>query len=911
MASTESLVFDLLVRDSASAGLNSIGKAADGASRNTDALTARLNELSRKSVEARVRLAGDKEALASLDKMDARLISLDRRVASPNLKVDGAARAIAEISAVDLEMDRLGGKGGSAEKAGLSLSSLSGAVMPALIGAGVALSPVIATVAAGVGGLGAAAYGTVSPILAAAQATGGLQANMKTLSPVQQQMARELLGLEGTASAFSRSLQPQVVKLWGDGLRVAGGVLHDIQPAAKGAGDGLHSVLDNINAQLQTQQWRDFFTFMGQTAGGDIRLLGDNLTTFMALLPQLLTDLQPMAVALLHVTDAGGKVLGFFQQAERASFPWLALQNKSATGGDAVATALAAAAAATARLGRATVTAAPQVGTLSGDVAILGTTTSQSALALQAYSDEWAIFVGKSVGNQQAVLNVTAAFEAFAKTVHQSGRASTAAQQAFLGIFTAIGSGLDALHKNGASVSQLNDFYTTSIARLGKLHGLTPAQRADVQGLTKDYVAWASSVTGLSGNTVKAAGVIRQDFLTALSLTHKLAPSARADADALAASILKTGTNSRATATDRAKLIRDLEKSGLSAFQAKADVLGFQSQIDKLRGKAVHVDLVTSGHGQIIISGTGINTRTINTATGQVRGPGGHTLAAGGIVPGGYSRTDNQLAWVRSGEGVLQPGAVAALGGPAFIHRANALYGDVPVRGHFAAGGVVGRVAAAEGSMGTAQAQWGQLAAQALAASAVQASMKAAAAAASSGGGSVARWAPLILQALAMLGQSSANLGAVEHRMAQESGGNQYAINLSDINARRGDPSRGLMQVIGATFARYRSYNLPDDIYNPLANIFAGLNYAVNAYAPRPLSSVMLQAGGYDAGGYLPPGLSLAWNGTGRPEPVGPAAGATYVINVAVMPGGEAEAGRVIVEKIRAFEKRSGKGWRS
>src|ERR1022692_1896123 len=120
-----------------------------------------------------------------------------------------------------------------------------------------------------------------------------------------------------------------------------------------------------------------------------------------------------------------------------------------------------------------------------------------------------------------------------------------------------------------------------------------------------------------------------------------------------------------------------------------------------------------------------------------------------------------------------------------------------------------------------------------------------------------------------MLRQSSANLGAVEHRMAQESGGNPRAINLTDINYRMGDPSRGLMQTIMSTFMKYRSFSLPNNIYNPEANIFAGLNYAVNAYAPRSLSSVMLQAGGYDQGGYLPPGLSLAYNGTGKPEPVG------------------------------------------
>ncbi len=118
------------------------------------------------------------------------------------------------------------------------------------------------------------------------------------------------------------------------------------------------------------------------------------------------------------------------------------------------------------------------------------------------------------------------------------------------------------------------------------------------------------------------------------------------------------------------------------------------------------------------------------------------------------------------------------------------------------------------------------------------------------GGAGVARWAPVILRALGMLGQDSSNLGAVEHRMSQESGGNPRAINLTDINARRGDPSRGLMQVIGATFARYRSFALSSSIWDPMANTFAGLNYAVNspAYRGRPLASVMMQPGGYSRG---------------------------------------------------------------
>ena len=65
----------------------------------------------------------------------------------------------------------------------------------------------------------------------------------------------------------------------------------------------------------------------------------------------------------------------------------------------------------------------------------------------------------------------------------------------------------------------------------------------------------------------------------------------------------------------------------------------------------------------------------------------------------------------------------------------------------------------------------------------------------------------------------------IEH----ESSGNPNAINNWDSNAQAGDPSRGLMQVIGTTFDEYK---LPghDDIYNPVDNIVAGVRYALARY---------------------------------------------------------------------------------
>jgi hypothetical protein len=69
---------------------------------------------------------------------------------------------------------------------------------------------------------------------------------------------------------------------------------------------------------------------------------------------------------------------------------------------------------------------------------------------------------------------------------------------------------------------------------------------------------------------------------------------------------------------------------------------------------------------------------------------------------------------------------------------------------------------------------------------------------------------------------------------------------------------------------------------------------------------------GFDNGGYLQPGLTLAYNGTGAPEPVGRTAGSTYNINVYPAPlAHPRDVGREVVAAIRAFEQGSGKGWRS
>ena len=139
-------------------------------------------------------------------------------------------------------------------------------------------------------------------------------------------------------------------------------------------------------------------------------------------------------------------------------------------------------------------------------------------------------------------------------------------------------------------------------------------------------------------------------------------------------------------------------------------------------------------------------------------------------------------------------------------------------------------------------------------------------------GSGVQRWSNVALQALAMLGQPAGLLPNVLRRMNQESGGNPAIVNTTDSNWQAGTPSVGLMQVIGPTFARWAGpfagtgpflYGVST---NPLANVFAGLNYAEHAYPS--LQYAMDKPGGYDSGGLLPPGLSTVYNGTRQPEAV-------------------------------------------
>jgi hypothetical protein len=140
------------------------------------------------------------------------------------------------------------------------------------------------------------------------------------------------------------------------------------------------------------------------------------------------------------------------------------------------------------------------------------------------------------------------------------------------------------------------------------------------------------------------------------------------------------------------------------------------------------------------------------------------------------------------------------------------------------------------------------------------------AASGSHGGAGVARWAGTVGKALTMLNLPQNLAGDVLYQMQTESSGNPNIINTWDSNARAGHPSQGLMQVIPSTFGQYHVAGTSWNILDPLANIAAALNYAKHNKGFGSGKGQIGSGHGYDTGGWLPTGVTMTMNNTGRPE---------------------------------------------
>ena len=120
-------------------------------------------------------------------------------------------------------------------------------------------------------------------------------------------------------------------------------------------------------------------------------------------------------------------------------------------------------------------------------------------------------------------------------------------------------------------------------------------------------------------------------------------------------------------------------------------------------------------------------------------------------------------------------------------------------------------------------------------------------------GGGAEQWMPVIVAGLRRMGLPESLAGITRDQIDIESGGDPNARNGWDINAKNGDPSIGLLQVIRSTFTAMRRLfpeandGLPDDQRHPLANIVAALGWTVHKYGGP--QNIWPTRAGYATGG--------------------------------------------------------------
>lgn len=264
-------------------------------------------------------------------------------------------------------------------------------------------------------------------------------------------------------------------------------------------------------------------------------------------------------------------------------------------------------------------------------------------------------------------------------------------------------------------------------------------------------------------------------------------------------------------------------------------------------------------------------------------------FAGGGILPGYSPGRDNMLGRLPSGrvvglsggEGILVP-ELARMLGPGLINSANAAASGgrrsqyTGKRGGYDVGGIAGDISdladaasdplgaltnAVNGLMpgmpGDKNTQWIQTIARIpahlveLLASSFGDMMGAA------GGNHAPPAAPAqvldwIRAAERLVGVGEEWTGPMSVLVMRESGGRVDAVNTTDSNAARGDPSKGLAQTIGGTFRAYhRPEDGPADPFNPVSNLAAAMRYIQAQYGTIfkvQQANPNMPAHGYDTG---------------------------------------------------------------
>jgi hypothetical protein len=406
----------------------------------------------------------------------------------------------------------------------------------------------------------------------------------------------------------------------------------------------------------------------------------------------------------------------------------------------------------------------------------------------------------------------------------------------------------NALGPGTVTLKSLNQWIGTNSTSLGNMNNIIGQSTIKAGGLNSVLSTTLSSMEAIATLQSHGGQQAWNTFATDVETGNtKSAAFKKATQDVMAQLLIQS--NNSLPAAQRAFINYAEQGLGLTKTQAdnlwKQDLPGLQKEIDSLHGKNVNVGVTATAQGTLNAISHLPGASPTDSALVFTGSPA--AAAAGMKVVGGTPGKDSVLLAAMPGEVVVPVPLVEA---GAIDH----LKGMIP---GFAAGGMVNLDGPGQWSA-TQEGSWGTSTVNAWAQATKSAFNKAAAIAAqvANVGSGVARWTSLVDKALAMESMPLTLASKVLAQMQTESGGNPNAINLTDINAQMGDPSRGLLQVIMSTFDMYHWPGTSMNIYDPLANIAAAINYAKAVYGPSLSDQYggMGSGHGYYAGGFMPAG---------------------------------------------------------
>lgn len=836
MPESISIPIDTPGADRSARNIRGVGDAAAGTAVKVDLAAASLAAFNDASAKYTKSINTVTAAKLSSAKADTLLSKAENLVSGEAQKLDRLQRGLGFT---------LEDSAQKAEKAASGFSGLAGGGgipgggMGAAIAAGAVLSPVIVTLGFGLTGLAAAAYGIAKPIENAAQKTGGLAANLGKLSPEQRTVATSLLALGKSYDAFQTSLQPEVLGIFNTGLRIAGHLMTDVQPVAAATGKALDQLLGTVDREFQSGNWQNFFGFMAHTAAPDIQLLGQTFTNLLDTLPPVLKGLQPVATEFLDIAAAATKIVDVGANLQSSNTKTAQSENflQKVTGVlfDALASP------------KGIIWALHQTGLVSSDTGNkVAASTTQWATAAKAADGLRTTTITTAAATDH--LGKTAATTSFQVVTYGESLDLAAAHGDHMGKTTDVV--VKQMYDAGAAALYDSKVYAQvahelNVLAAGYIKALTPLENYISANITEanDEKALRAALRA-SGDTIGYKTQKERDSFSAAQ-TYISDTIKQGDA-ALAA---HQGINAQITSIKNALPLLESVKGKTAAYKAELDLL--KQILDKLRAEKLISE-------KVVLSGTG--TWTILGKNGSLPGKPIPGAAAGGLVGGGIPGRDSVPIMAMPGELVVPTKMVSS-------GAVDHLRGSIP---GFASGGIVPSYSGSVGGLP----QWTRSNQQATIrllstdmAQAMASAFKSAVnsfSALGSGGpasGTVRQEQAYAASLFRFYGWGANQLPPLVALWNGESGWNPLARNPS--SGAFGIPQALPPSKMGALAASG----------NAAAQIRWGEGYIHSVYGtPANAYGTWLSRSPhwYDKGGWLKPGLNLAYNGTGRPEMVLP-----------------------------------------